>query len=84
MTNHPRRSMKLKTLHDTLVCGTREWSWKVEVTVGGRVFHVTRKSRIGAFGDVDIAGAEDTTTRRIVEAFLDGTLRNQTVKEIVA
>lgn len=82
MTNHPHRAIKVKTLHDTLICGTREWSWTVEVKVGGRTFHVTRKSRLGAFGDIDSPQREAGACRRLVEMYLDGSLKNQSVIEV--
>lgn len=78
MTNHPRRSMKVRTLHDTLCTprqGSREWSWIDEVTFDGRTFHVTRKSMTGAFDSASDA-------RATVESYLDGTLKAQVVKEM--
>jgi hypothetical protein len=77
MTNHPRRSMKVEVLHDTLQSpdrAGRAWFWKSRVSLGERVFMVTQKSMTGAF--------EGDTARHLVEAYLDGTLRSQAVEEI--
>lgn len=78
MTNHPRRSMKVEILRDTLTTprnGWRKWEWNTRVTLpDGRAFIVSESSMTGAF-DRDMS-------RELVEWYLAGTLKSQKVREV--
>jgi hypothetical protein len=79
MANHPRRSMKSEVIPGSLSTPSqfsRAWWWKERVTYGDRVFEVTCQSMTGAY--------EGGHAKAIVEHYLDGTLKKQTVKEITA